>query len=391
MERIKDALERARLARETALLENSLNTLRTGSAAEINALIDARRIRERVPLYQLTLEEQQTVIAAGTVLRFETGEHVFEAGSQDESVHYLLEGAVTIYSATSQPQTLYAHQEAALLALDEAGVRSHTVTAVIPSRVFRVGLSVLESAARLASPTPQPTLPEPATAAAEEAGSLPRELYAHTYSGEQLAQLVEQLHEDSHRLRGELGPARDAAALDEVRFGEDTLGVRLDDAPWPREVSVLPVPPAVAQVAVLPSRREMDDGIGRLTRELETRFLRYVEQVRDEERRRAQTRLQQLAEQQLRAKIETVKARYQAAYAAREKTLRDCYEHLLEVAHKITRQKAAIYHARRQLEEKLRLARQVHHELAQVGLTVTRQLNDLEGMFPAGDAAPATD
>ena len=48
----------------------------------------------------------------------------------------------------------------------------------------------------------------------------------------------------------------------------------------------------------------------------------------------------------------------------------------------ITRQKAAIYQARRQLEDKLGLAEQVHHELAQIGLTVTRQLNDLENMIP---------
>lgn len=391
MERIKDALEQARLAREKALLENSLNTLRTGSAAEVSALIDARRIRERIPINQLTLEEQQAVIAAGTVLRFESGEHVFEAGSHDADIHYLIEGAVTIGSVTSQPQTLYAYQEAALLALDEAGTRSHTVTALIPSRVFRVPLAVLESAHR-APPSPPPAAALPP--AAEE--PLPREMYAHTYSGEQLAQLVEQLHEDSRQLQGDLGPARDARALDDVRFGENTMGVRLD-ASSPLEASVLPVPPATVHEAALPSRREIDDEIGRFTRELEMRFRRYVEQIREEERRRAQARLQQharrlqqLAEQQLRAKIETVKARYQAAYAAREKTLRERYEHLLAMANKVTRQKAAIYQARRQLEDKLRLAEQVHHELAQIGLTVTRQLNDLEGMIPDDGAPPGT-
>lgn len=395
MERIKDALEQARLAREKALLENSLNTLRTGSAAEVSALIDARRIRERIPINQLTLEEQQAVIAAGTVLRFESGEHVFEAGSHDADIHYLIEGAVTIGSVTSQPQTLYAYQEAALLALDEAGTRSHTVTALIPSRVFRVPLTVLESAHRTPPPPPSPP-PAPASPPAVEE-PLPREMYAHTYSGEQLAQLVEQLQEDSRLLQGDLGPARDVRALDEVRFGENTMGVRLDP-PSPLEASVQPVPPAVVQEAVLPSRREIDDEIGRFTRELEMRFRRYVEQIREEERRRAQARLQQharrlqqLAEQQLRAKIETVKTRYQAAYAAREKTLRERYEHLLAMANKVTRQKAAIYQARRQLEDKLRLAEQVHHELAQIGLTVTRQLNDLEGMIPDDNAPPGAE
>ena len=119
------------------------------------------------------------------------------------------------------------------------------------------------------------------------------------------------------------------------------------------------------------------------------RFRRYVEQVRVEERRRAQAQLQQhakrlqaLAEAQLRAKIETVRERYQAAVIARERKLRERYEHLIAMANKITRQKAAIYQARRQLEDKLGLAEQVHHELAQIGLTVTRQLHDLENMIP---------
>ncbi len=93
-------------------------------------------------------------------------------------------------------------------------------------------------------------------------------------------------------------------------------------------------------------------------------------------------KLKQAAETQLRAKVVTIRDRYQAAHVAKEKKLRDRYEHLIALANKMTRQKAAIYQARRQLEDKLRLAEKVHNELAQIGLTVTRQLNDLEAMIP---------
>ncbi len=391
MERIKEALEQARRARDKALQESTLNDLKAGSANDVNDLIDARRIRERIPFNQLGSGEQQALIAQGEVLRVEAGARVFMSGTEDPYVHYLLEGAVSIASDNAQGQTLYAYQESALLPLDEAGVKTHTVTAVIASRIFRIAQSRLQEPLPTASKVSSsaPALTEEAT---------PRDLYTHTYSGEQLAQLVEQLHQDSQQLTSDYSASKSARPLDEVRFGENTIGVKID-APAPNlEATIAPstvTQEALAPAAIgLPSRDEINDEIGRFTRDLEMRFRRYVQQVRAEERQRAQAqlqrhakRLQALAEQQLRAKIETVRERYQAAYIAREKKLRERYEHLIAMANKMTRQKAAIYQARRQLEDKLRLAEQVHNELAQIGLTVTRQLNDLEGMIPDDEQA----
>lgn len=387
MERIKEALEEARRAREAALQRIQESNVTPWSTADVNALIDERRIRERVPFNQLSDAEQKALIAQGEVRRFDAGANVFTVGDVDEHVHYLIEGAVSIGSDRTQLQTLYAYQEAALLPLDEAGVKSHAVTAVIPSRIFRIRQASLQGHSPVSQSPPND---EP----------VPPDLYTHTVSGRQLADLVEQLHEDRNRLAG--GDAN-AGAPGDVTFGESTMGVKLDALPPNLEATVAPPPgPALERTAgpaspaaVLPSRDELNDEIGRFTRELEARFRRYVEEVRAEERRRAQARLQvhakrlqALAEQQLRAKIETVRERYQAAYAGREKKLKERYEHLIAMAHKVTRQKASIYQARRQLEDKLRLAEQVHTELAQIALTVTRQLNDLEGMIP--DEAPST-
>jgi len=400
MERIKDALEQARRAREIAIRNSPESGRMAMSTADVNALIDARRIRERVPFNQLAESEQDALIAVGEVIRYESGARVFSVGDVDQHLHFLLEGAVSIGSETTQMQTLYAYQEAALLPLDEAGVKSHSVTAVIPSRIFRIAQANLQG-----TPIVPPTVPP-----SEE---ISRDLYTHTYSGEQLAQLVDQLHEDRNRLAADGDPARPAQPLGDVRFGEDTMRLKLDTAPPSLEATLAPtldsesatvvraepMPAATPEqsppvLSALPSHDEISDEISRFTRELEGRFRRYVEQVRAEERRRAQARLQvhakrlqALAEQQLRAKIETVRERYQAAYVDREKKLRVRYEHLIAMANKVTRQKAAIYQARRQLEDKLRLAEQVHNELAQIGLTVTRQLNDLEGMIP--DESPA--
>ncbi|MBI2800399.1 MAG: hypothetical protein HYX63_08940 [Gammaproteobacteria bacterium] len=380
MERIKDALDQARRSREKAVLERTVNNLVGSSTADVNDLIDARRIRERVPFNQLQHEEQQALIAAGEVLRLDGGQHVFAVGDQDDRIHYLLEGAVSILGEGAPAHTLYAYQEAALLPLDDAGTKSHTVTVLIPSRIFRI------PHARLSGRTATPAAPEDS-----REDDVPRELYAHTYSGEQLAQLVDALHADRKGLAAET--AGGTPPRDEVKFGENTLGVRLDSI-----VSELTpsVPPAVeaAPPPTLPSHDEINDEISRFTRELEGRFRRYVDVVRSEERRRAQAqlqvhvkRLQKLAEQQLRGKVETIRDRYHEAYLAKERKLRERYGHLITLTNTVTRQKAAIYQARRQLEDKLRLAEQVHNELAQIGLNVTRQLNDLEGMIPDENTA----
>ena len=376
MERIKEALEEARRERQKSLLETTLNRLLRASSADVNDLIDARRIRERSPFSELSHERQQAALAAGQVVRFDSGQHVFVIGDTDDRVHYLLEGAVSVTGHDSPPQTLYAYQEAALLALDEPGLRLHTVTAVIPSRIFRIAHSFFGDA------TPASAVPPP-----EAEPALPREMYAETFSGEQLAQLVDAIHEDRARLSPDIGPSKERIQ-DDVRFGDITLGVNIDKVLAELDPTPAVIPPPSPAPSALPNHEEISDEIGRFTRELEARFRRYVEQVRAEERKRAQTQLQvhakrlrELAEAQLKGKIITIRDRYQAAYIAKEKQLRERYEHLIAMANKMTRQKAAIYQARRQLEDKLRLAEQVHHELAQIGLTVTRQLNELEGML----------
>ena len=78
-----------------------------------------------------------------------------------EHVHYLIEGAVSIASETAQLQTLYAYQETALFPLDEAGGKSHTVTAVMPSRVFRIVQTKLDQHSPVPPVAPSPPHPEP--------------------------------------------------------------------------------------------------------------------------------------------------------------------------------------------------------------------------------------
>lgn len=237
---------------------------------------------------------------------------------------------------------------------------------------------------------PGSLLDRPPRAAGEE--TVPPALYTETQSGQQLADLVGALHAEHEALAREL-PATASTGGSEVKFGETTLSVHFDDLSLADEDPLSATAGAGADDDAARRARmrlALDDEISQFTLELEARFRRYVEAVKAQERARYHAqlkahagRLQKLAEQQLRAKLATIRERYRAAHKAQEHQLRERYQHLIGLANKVTQQKAGIYEARRQLEDKLRQAEQVHHELAQIGLSVTRQLSDLESLIPS--------
>lgn len=366
MERIKQALEEAR---ERALVGQTPAPFQSDGPAAL-----AQRIRALSPISELPVASQDAVVAAGNVLSFEAGAGILNAGDKDDCLHYLLQGELSLLNEHEPARSLQGDQPAARLPIDQAGVKRHTVIAVSPSWIFRIGRPQLE---RLA-----PVLPE---------GPLPVEAYADTYSGQELAALVGAIQADHEALIPEAGQADTPPAVrEEVRFGETTLGVELP--PTLPEVETLGAGPETPIPVTGPatiSPPSIEDELSLFMRELDARFGRYVQAVRAQERTRYEVllqthaaRLQKLAEQQLRSKLETIRARYQAAHEDKARRLRERYEHLIALTHKVTRQKAAIYQARRELEDKLRLANRVHQELAQLGRNVTRQLDELEGVIP---------
>ena len=68
-----------------------------------------------------------------------------------------------------------------------------------------------------------------------------------------------------------------------------------------------------------------------------------------------------------------------------DERLRQNYEKLKRIANKITYQKAGIQRARRQLQQKLLAADEVHRELAVLRGSMTQQLDNLDGMIPEGE------
>ncbi|MBI4696094.1 MAG: hypothetical protein HY749_18955 [Gammaproteobacteria bacterium] len=374
MERIKQALEQAREERVKVLGERTSGPLfLTDEGPGADARL-AQAIRRRSPVNQLPPERQTALISAGQVLSLGAGETLLTAGESNDYVHYLLEGALAIATEFERIQTLYAYQDAALLPVDEPGTKSHTVTAELPSRVFRITQQEINRQTEAAAAAPVPT-----------------ELYAETFTGQQLAELVSEINADHESLTPPVDPAPAAAPVDdEVKIGDRTLSFQID----PAFVEPPSEPPEFTPDELdLVVRPATGDELAQIIRDFEIELRRQFESIRNQERARAQAqmksyagRVHRLAEQQMRAKMDIVRGRYQVAYAEKERRLRERYEQLITLTNKVARQKAAINQARRELEEKLRIADQVHRDLSRIGLTVTNQLDVLEDMIPAGDA-----
>lgn len=373
MERIKEALEKAREQREHG-------ALRTGEPPAAGSRLGADRILEHEPFRDYSSAEQRKVLETGRVIDVGAGETIQFAGDRDAYVHYLLSGAVVVRSDQGA-KTLTADETAACLPLDAAGVKSHTITAASDVEVFRVPFSSLPGGIDMEDETP-----------------LPPAAYTETYSGQQLADLVRQINDEHEEL--DRNGTRASVVDPQVLLGDEPAGGvgelsssvegLLADLELIREEETFAQPePGYAP--------RVDDELGHFTRDLEVRFRRYVDKVKKDERTRYEAQLhkharhlQQLAEQQIRKNMSTLRERYQTAYEEKERRLRDRYNNLRGFANKIARQKAAIYVARQQIGEKLRLVEQVHTELSQLGRQLNDQLDDLDELMPDGALQQST-
>ena len=366
MERIKEALNAARAERDRRVSDSDV----------VNSA--ARRLRLFSNFEHLGEDARRAVVAVGEVLDIDSGEVICSLGERDERVNYLLEGMVRIETADGSTRDLHAGDGPARHALDEPGYKVAGITATHPSRIFRV------------DPTRLPGTPLPGNAEAA-----PTSAYAETFSGQQLALLVGALRNEH---RGLNGVAAAPGNTVEVAVGDRTLGVDIElpdlestrtpplyrDEP---EVSAAPFAPAPV-VAEPPA-----DPLHGMTRAFEAELRRYINGIRTEERARAQSKLKGYAEklkaqaeEQLRTKVKALKARFEQAHVTREQDIRKRYEQLLDLANRLTRQKAEINQARQQIEEKLKRAETLHRELAELGGVVSGHLDEIDDMLPADDS-----
>lgn len=366
MERIKEALNAARAERDR----------RVSDSDAVNGV--ARRLRLFSNFEHLGEDARRAVVALGEVLDIDSGETICSLGERDERVNYLLEGMVRIETADGSTRDLHAGDGPARHALDEPGYKVAGITATHPSRIFRVDPTRL-----------------PGTPLSGNAEAAPTSAYAETFSGQQLALLVGALRNEH---RGLNGVASAPGNTVEVAVGDRTLGVdiELPDLESTRTPPLYRDEPDVTVATYTPppvAAEPPADPLHGMTRAFEAELRRYINGIRTEERARAQAKLKGYAEklkaqaeEQLRTKVKAVKARFEQAHVTREQDIRKRYQQLLDLANRLTRQKAEINQARQQIEEKLKRAETLHRELAELGGVVSGHLDEIDGMLPLDDS-----
>jgi hypothetical protein len=91
------------------------------------------------------------------------------------------------------------------------------------------------------------------------------------------------------------------------------------------------------------------------------------------------------ATKELHRKAEEIRLIYQGKYEAKELSLRRHYQRLVRLANKITRQKAELQRARRDLEKKLGATDSLYREVHDIRRMLTQSIGNLEGLEAEAD------
>lgn len=380
MERIKSALDKARLERERLQQKSELRQAKDMENTKLSE-VDALRTQllARAPFSHCTAEQQRALLRDGSFMALAAGDTLQFAGEIDGYIHFLLSGAVAVESDDNSSKEVTSDVLSEIVALDKAGLKANTITATVNADIFRIAQSCLPDFTQYAGDEP-----------------LPQALYTDTQSGKDLADLVQRLDTEKKSI--------EQASVNEkpkVPLGENTLSFNFDiNDLSDGQVDLMQLQDAITENTRPPAEDnhtqyepDVKDEIGEFARQLDGQFRHYVNKVRLEERSRYEEmmdgyakKLKHAAEGKLREKVQLVRDRYDAAYARKEEKLLERVHKLREFANQITRQKAAIYEARRGLADKLAQAEKLHNQLNDLGDEVYTQLDRLDELMPDSDA-----
>ena len=211
------------------------------------------------------------------------------------------------------------------------------------------------------------------------------EHYADTYTGQSLAQLVEEIHSSGIAPATTAPPGAPPPSDEPPRIDLDGTVFRVDSLHDDDEVDE-PTAPGDATLAAASAH----DAIGQLMAEFEQRLRDEVEAARRAERARHEQRfaervalMRSRAEEVVREKLTQARARDRERLAQRERELDDFHARLAGLANRVTHQKARIQEARNALAEKLAAVESLHRELSTLGQSMTRQLDELDSLTTA--------
>lgn len=220
----------------------------------------------------------------------------------------------------------------------------------------------------------------------------PRDAYADTVTGARLADLVEEINDHFQELEGKVeqkeGDTLNAEALDIV--GLDEKGIE----PSPSEEDKRPVSESSQDVRDI---REFElnipeEEMSQITRDMLLKLRRCVsafasaQRLRYEEQLRSRTaQIEIAATKELHRKAEEIRLIYQGKLEAKELSLRRHYQRLVRLANKITRQKAELQQARKDLEQKLSATDSLYREVHDIRRMLTQRIGNLDGLDAEDD------
>ena len=223
----------------------------------------------------------------------------------------------------------------------------------------------------------------------EKAARVPKDTYAHTVTGQQLAEVIDEMVEERERLPqldstepADLGASANDSADDIIDIAptdasDDVQQVFLIDTNTPLPVSRSDG--ADDDVAV-----DDEDGITRMMQDFEYRIRDLVDSSALQHAADVEGKYQEKMKRLRRAaavevqKRQALERRKQArAYKNKELKLRNYYKKLMGLANKITEQKAQLQTARKQFEEKLTAANAVYKQVEDMRKTLSEHIGEL--------------
>ena len=227
-------------------------------------------------------------------------------------------------------------------------------------------------------------------------GKTPPADYAHTATGKNLANLIDDMERSEKLLNnGATGGEDEAHATEngaprstkvdmDVTGGIDRAS-HLSETKNPNILLVDTKVPLSADVDLEvdggPKALPVDDPIGAMLREFEQRVRReFASELQGEvakvehKYKRKYAKLQQLAAQEVSKRQAAYKQKVDLHYKKKELQLRKHYHKLMALANKVTAQKAQLQDARRQFEDKLQAANALYKEVEDMRTTLKKHL-----------------
>jgi rhodanese-related sulfurtransferase len=224
----------------------------------------------------------------------------------------------------------------------------------------------------------------------------PRDAYADTVTGARLADLVEEINDHFQELESrneqKEGDTLDEDALDIAGLEEEEIEVSPPPEPEPEPEPESPVLPQEARDVREFELSIPEEELSQITRDMLLKLRRCVsafasaQRLRYEEQLRARTaQVEVAATKELHRKAEEIRLIYQGKYEAKELSLRRHYQRLTRLANKITRQKAELQQARKDLEQKLGATDSLYREVHDIRRMLTQRIGNLDGMDAEDD------